>query len=312
MILSVKAQTYTNWELILIDDGSKDGSGNICDKYADKRINVYHNENQGQMIARISGIEKATGDYTVVVDADDYMENDYLKVVDDVLNNHEYDMVITPYASCDEKLNEVGLSSELGETGEKNVLDVIRWVIQTYNHGLYNKVFRTECIKQGAKEATRKRLLVNGDYALIIPVLCHVKTAYYVSKAFYKYRVYSTSICHNYKPQHLADTCFVTEKVLEELELYGYADEKNKKYVFEAFLHMISWMVEALIVEKKLKPSDINTIHMNDIYNISREYESRGQFSKKEHVELFIVRNKAYWLASVLRMILTTKRKLIG
>ena len=73
---SVLAQTFTDWELLLIDDGSKDTSGSICDKYAakDKRIRVFHKENGGVSSARNLGRDYAQGEWVTFVDSDDYIE----------------------------------------------------------------------------------------------------------------------------------------------------------------------------------------------------------------------------------------------
>lgn len=77
---SILAQTFTNFELLLVDDGSKDGSGAICDEYAEKdsRIRVFHTENKGVSAARNLGIKEASADWICFVDSDDWVENDYL------------------------------------------------------------------------------------------------------------------------------------------------------------------------------------------------------------------------------------------
>ena len=74
-IVSLISQTYTNIEIILINDGSKDKSGQICDSYSNKdnRIKVYHKTNEGVSIARNLGIKEATGEYVLFVDSDDYL-----------------------------------------------------------------------------------------------------------------------------------------------------------------------------------------------------------------------------------------------
>lgn len=74
-IESILAQTFTDFELILVDDGSKDNSGKICDEYAekDKRIRVLHKENGGLSDARNKGLDNASGNYFMFVDSDDYI-----------------------------------------------------------------------------------------------------------------------------------------------------------------------------------------------------------------------------------------------
>lgn len=80
---SICSQTYSNLEIILINDGSIDDSGDICDKYAlnDKRIHVIHTVNGGQASARNIGLTKATGEYIGFVDSDDYIDKDMYKLM---------------------------------------------------------------------------------------------------------------------------------------------------------------------------------------------------------------------------------------
>lgn len=83
-IQSIIDQSVTNWELILIDDGSTDGSGQICDKYAefDSRIKCFHQFNKGASEARNQGLQIATGEWVSFVDADDWVSHDYLLIHD--------------------------------------------------------------------------------------------------------------------------------------------------------------------------------------------------------------------------------------
>ena len=86
---SVLAQTFTDFELILVDDGSPDNCGKICDEYAEKdeRIHVIHKENGGLSSARNAGLDIATGDYIVFIDSDDYVENCLLQLVAEKLRS---------------------------------------------------------------------------------------------------------------------------------------------------------------------------------------------------------------------------------
>ncbi len=77
---SIVAQTFTDWECILIDDGSPDNSGKICDEYADKdrRFRVFHQENAGVSTARNKGLDEAKGEWIGFVDSDDWIEKNYM------------------------------------------------------------------------------------------------------------------------------------------------------------------------------------------------------------------------------------------
>lgn len=102
-IESVQAQTYNNWQMILVDDGSKDKSLEICQRYAkiDNRIQVIHQDNQGPGIARNTGIAATEGEYIVFVDSDDYIENDYFAL----LAKHDEDVVFINVQNVDEHGN---------------------------------------------------------------------------------------------------------------------------------------------------------------------------------------------------------------
>ena len=87
---SIINQTYTNLEIILVDDGSPDNCPMICDEYAkkDSRIRIVHKKNEGVAVARNVGIDIATGKYIMFVDSDDFIENDMIKsMLYDLINN---------------------------------------------------------------------------------------------------------------------------------------------------------------------------------------------------------------------------------
>ena len=110
-VTSIREQTYTNLEIILVDDGSTDDSGALCDAYArkDPRIKVIHQPNGGLSAARNTGLEHTTAPYVTFVDSDDYIDKDYVRVLYETLKG-----AAAPMAVCD--INVVELDGTITTT----------------------------------------------------------------------------------------------------------------------------------------------------------------------------------------------------
>ena len=92
---SILNQDFTDFELILVDDGSTDRSGEICDQYKskDSRVNVIHQENSGQATARNAGTKASKGEYIIYIDSDDFIiSNDFLSELYSSINNNKVDL----------------------------------------------------------------------------------------------------------------------------------------------------------------------------------------------------------------------------
>lgn len=96
-IISILKQSFKNWELILLNDGSTDGSGKICDKYKqlDNRIRVIHKKNTGVSSTRNLGIDLSRGEYITFIDSDDWVDSDYLEIMYKAINEMKVEIIIT-------------------------------------------------------------------------------------------------------------------------------------------------------------------------------------------------------------------------
>ena len=304
MIVSIKAQTYSNWELIIIDDGSKDKTGQICDEYLDEKTSVFHIENKGQIAARIEGILKCKGDYTLVVDADDYLEPVCLQEINEILSRRDYDCVVFPYSVCDENLvcRENTVSPQ--KTGELTQKELLEWVIETQNHPLYNKMIKTSIMQEGVKEAITDRVSINGDYALIVPIICHVLNAYYFDKSLYKYRILSNSISHNRKFQQVIDTDYVTYSIFELIREHGLLDSFVEEELFRTYLYMISMIVRGVRKSRYISKGEINRLHRCVFYQMSEKYENEKTIGRLQTILLKSIRMESVFSCVIMNTFL--------
>lgn len=122
-IQSLFEQSYKKWEAILIDDGSTDGSGELCDKFSriDERIKVVHKKNEGVSEARNEGINKAIGERIMFLDSDDMLESDALNELMNVVKNYDYDVVCWSLKTNENPAQYCSMSSECTYAKENNI-----------------------------------------------------------------------------------------------------------------------------------------------------------------------------------------------
>lgn len=153
-IETVIKQTYKNLQIILVDDGSNDTSGMICDAYAniDNRIQVIHKINGGLSDARNVGIDVATGDYLMFVDSDDWLREDCVEVLAQVLQVSTKKISACAYL----KIREGEANKKKRKQGTGDYVE--EWTIEeTYKHlFLYQKIDNSACAKLYEKSLFRE------------------------------------------------------------------------------------------------------------------------------------------------------------
>lgn len=160
----VLKQTFNDFEVILVDDGSTDGSGKICDFYVekDKRIKVVHQKNQGVSVARNTGIDCSNGNYICFIDADDEIDNKMLEIL--LKNALDNNADISCCGIVQKKLN--GFISDEFCTGEKaKIIDNVFLMRKFFNDPIYREVLYGPCNKI-IKSKIVKEVMFNKNFAI--------------------------------------------------------------------------------------------------------------------------------------------------
>ena len=194
MIESFINQTFKDFEILLIDDGSTDDSSCICDEFAkrDNRIRVFHQKNQGVAMARLAGIKNARGEYSIHADSDDWVESNMLENMYEKAVNQDADVVIAKYFTNlpgnRETLHEQKLESD------KSV-DILYQIVSGKIFGsLWNKLIRHSLYKK-YKVQFFPGLNYYEDVLALMQILKYPKVkVIHIGEAFYHYCINESSL----------------------------------------------------------------------------------------------------------------------
>ena len=276
---SVTVQTYTNLEIILVDDGSKDKSGVICDKLAaaDKRIKVIHKKNEGVSKARNKAIDTCTGDYVLFVDADDWLENNMIEMLYTAINEENYDIAVCGYNNYYENTNEYK-EIYLEEYKEETFNVLISDDSKKYGGFPWNKL-----IKRGVIRHKFNENIHYYENLLFFLENCTDKLRYtVVSEPLYNYCINDTSAVHSKK---------YSIKKASALEALDYVipllPEEN--VVKHKFAYVCTYYENLYNIKKnKMDTSIIKKYDKNkNVYY--REIKNSKELSKKQKIKLFVL-----------------------
>lgn len=201
-ILSILKQTFTDFELILVDDGSSDRSSEICDEYAlqDSRIKVIHKENGGLVSARQAGVAVAVGEYVTGVDGDDWISIHYLERFAEVIQQYRPDVVCCGAIwAYENKEVRKPLLINSGYYDRRRIEEEIFPILIERSDGVYlapsqwAKVFRREIYKKQQQQVSTL-INIGEDIACVKPCIYHSNSMYVMEDCLYYYRQNLTSM----------------------------------------------------------------------------------------------------------------------
>lgn len=236
---SLVGQHFSDYELLLINDGSTDGSDAICREYASTYscVRYFAKENGGVSSARNLGLEQAEGEYILFVDSDDYVSENYFSVISDALDNNVVDLLMFGYCN----FGSISAEWDTGEFNENTEVGIAIWVssaMQQYLFSsLWSKVFKKQIIEQYNMRFGND-LAIGEDQAFIFTYAMHIRSIGSIEDHLYNVDVSDgNSLSRKARPYLTEQLMEVNRRMYAAYQAVPHAPEAAKHY--EAAL---SWM----------------------------------------------------------------------
>ena len=324
-LASVCAQTLKDIEIIVVNDGSTDGSLSIIEEYVakDKRIKLINEENSGQSSARNLGIEIATGQYIGFVDSDDWIEKEMFEKLFAAAEKEKADVAICNFNVVYEDENKAStkalfnIKNQVIEMDEVGVENYIFQYIKGFKHGneVYTRLYSLNLIKENKisfeKNAAKDVAEIAEDMLFNLKCSLHIKKIVQVEASPYNYLVRPGSSTTNEKP----DLILRYIKLVEKFESFGKGkieDKQLKKIVFR-LIHSIFKEEILRFIKAKKKAHIIKEIsscydnqYLNKILSYSTQASPRKislrsmesdlfRYSlKKRHIAIYVALMQVY------------------
>ena len=222
-LYSVQNQSYSNLEIICVDDGSDDGSDKIIDKFGkkDSRFKVLHQQNAGESNARNKGLQMATGDVIAFCDCDDSIEYNMYEEMIDEMNKYDLDMIAAGW--CKETYEDTEIIRNLLPVAE-NVFgrdQLLKYIYMRDSYRgfayMWNKLYKRDILKDldGKPLFFEESLSLGGDVVYLGKAALNVARAKYIASPFYHYNQRINSGCHTEDVVKLRDWLRAYEMIIE-------------------------------------------------------------------------------------------------
>lgn len=251
-IESIVRQTHSNLQIILVDDGSVDSSGKICDTYArqDNRIQVIHQENAGLVMARKAGLEVANGDYIGFVDGDDYIEADFYETLLNFIVEDQVDFVHTGciYEKHDISIKRCQFFTGIYELNMDTTVKLINEYVlgdgeeRHITFSIWSKLYRSEFIKRCYAKIPFYQSMGEDLLCLCICLLEGKRVSFH-SEALYHYNLRHSSLVNSTDLTIILKMARLYSRLLSVFENYDVAGQVKSnldKYTINSILSFIT------------------------------------------------------------------------
>lgn len=270
-VQSVLKQTYGNLEVILIDDGSTDGSGELGEelKKRDKRITLIHKENEGLGFARNSGLDIATGKFITFLDSDDYIESTMIEKLYNGMKANDVDecKMGFQYVKNDKRVNgekkyefELFLGDEARTRYAPRLIGSSPQKHDSIEMCVCGTLFDSSLIQKYNLRFPSERELISEDLIFQLEYLQYANGACTIEGTEYKYRVNDASLTRSYRADRKEKSIFFYEEVVRKLKTYGYGTDVINRAKKSLFVYVRMSISQEVAYEKNSMRGAIKNI----------------------------------------------------
>lgn len=304
---SVLNQTYKNYELILIDDGSTDGSGKKCDEYAAKysQIKVFHKPNGGLMSARRYALERIDGDWCIFLDSDDLLEVDSLEKIYNYIVTYNSDCIIYRMSRFFE--DKIISNAPLEEKSPFLISAKRELYSKTLFSSLYNAMWR-KAVKRsvfaGWDYSPFFHISMGEDLLQSLEIYKNANDFLFVNDSLYRYRLNSESITQRYMKSNYRPDFTVSEEVLKFIKSENVFSEDDMKeyrdYNIKLFTNEII-LISINFTDFKKQKELFEMIQDSDYYKsfLSKGLNKPAKLGKRKYI-YYLFKYKQYRILSIL------------
>lgn len=288
-VSSVIEQVYTNFEIILVDDGSTDKSLEICEHWAklDKRIKVIKQKNQGPGVARNQGIKKATGEYIVFIDSDDYVDVDYFERVHNYIKKYETDIVFIGF-QFEEQLSQRKIAEVKMEEGyydKREFHTIIKTLIDNDMFGYtWCKISKRKLLLEHNLKF-EKKFSLHEDLLLACDMCEVAESIGILNITSYHYIKGEDTLCTKFRSDIMENMEYINGRVFDfyqNIKIDNLDEMIIKRAVFSMFLIMKNSIAETgNIIDKKAYKNFMRGRTIKEIRLRKKQYSKAVEGKKK-------------------------------
>ena len=308
-IESIVNQTYENIEIILIDDGSNDNSGIICDEYAkkDNRIIVVHKENGGVSSARNKGLKIAKGEWISFVDADDWIEQTFCQTLLNKVTQEQADIALCGYNRITDNRIE-----KINANNQEVFLNSNEYLVKSLNPQTgfgfcHMKLIKKEVLKS---ISFNERIEVGEDALFNIQLSTYIKKAVFLKQPLYNYRINNQSVVKRYD-ENYANKYLKSMKIIEEYIWQEYNEENEENIeIKQNYYNFVAYHIMLIIVNYCYHPDNkmcnaqrknmLKEVINNDLFIIGLKKSNYNNISLTRKITLYTLKHKLYWLTAII------------